>query len=56
MAPYVPPGWVQDMKRGGVEGKLNGNFLRLIPGLFGKNKLIGRFKMAAGDVIKMKKL
>jgi hypothetical protein len=41
MAPHdkiqeVPPDWVQDKKGGGVEGmegKLNGNHLRLIPEL-----------------------
>ena len=29
----VPPEWVRDRKEGGVEGKLNGNHLKLIPGL-----------------------
>jgi hypothetical protein len=35
----------------GMEGKLNGNYLLLIPGLCLENKLIGEFRMAAGDVI-----
>jgi hypothetical protein len=29
---YEPPVWVQDRKREGVEGKLNGNYLRLYHG------------------------
>ena len=29
----VPPEWVQGRKGGEMEGKLNGNHLRLIPGL-----------------------
>ena len=31
----VPPEWVQDRSGGGMEGKLNGNNLRFIPGLPG---------------------
>jgi hypothetical protein len=45
-----------------MEGKLNGNYLRLIPGLClaevntramfrGQNELIGEFKMVVGDLI-----
>jgi hypothetical protein len=37
----VPPKWVQNRKEGGVEGmegKLNGNYLRLIPGLCLENR------------------
>ena len=35
-----------------MEGKLNGNYLRLIPGLdLENNELIGELKMAAGLVI-----
>ena len=51
----VPPERVQDRKGEGVEGNLNGNHLRLIPGLYREqNKLIGEFKMAAGDVISVR--
>ena len=54
----VPSKSHQERKRkeGGVEGKegkLNRNYLRLIPGLSsrGENELIGMLKIAAGDVI-----
>ena len=51
------PGHVQDRKKGrleGMEGKLNGNYLRLIPELCLETKVIGKFKMAAGDVINIR--
>ena len=36
----------------GMDGKLNGNYLRLIPGLcLEENEFIGEFKMAVDDVI-----
>ena len=39
----------------GMEGKLNGNHLMLIPGLGLKDrmKLIGEFKMPVGDVVSL---
>ena len=39
-----------------MEGKLNGNYLRLIPGLYleDRNELIGKFKMAVDDVISIR--
>ena len=45
-------------KTGRGEGKLNGNHLRLIPGLYleDKNKLIGEFKIVAGDGISIRYL
>jgi hypothetical protein len=48
----VPPEWVRDRKGGGVEGNLNGNYLRFVSRR--QNKLIGKFKMAAGDVISIR--
>ena len=56
----MPSGWVQDRKRGGVqdmEGKLNGNYLKVIPRLClkrGQNELIGNFQMVSGDVISIR--
>ena len=43
----------RNREKGGMEEKLNGDYLRLMPGLCLDNKteLIGEFKMAAGDVI-----
>jgi hypothetical protein len=45
-------------KGGGVKGmeeKLNGNQMRLIPGLcLEDNEFIGKFKMLAGDVISIR--
>ena len=44
-------GGLRDRKGGREKGKLNGNYLRLIPGLcLEENELIGKFKMAADDV------
>jgi hypothetical protein len=37
-----------------MEGKLNGNYLKLIPGSRIQNKLIGTFQMAVGDVISIR--
>ena len=52
---YMPPGWAQDRKRGGMEGmegKLNEISEVNTRAVFrGQNKLTGEFKMAAGDVI-----
>ena len=50
---------MQDRKKGGVEGmegKLNGNHLRLITGLCLEDRmnLLGELKMAAVDVISIK--
>jgi hypothetical protein len=42
----------QERGRGWRE-KLNGNYLRLIPGLC-LEELIGKFKMAVGDVISIR--
>ena len=41
----------------GMERKLNGNYLRLIPGLcLEENEFIGEFKMAVDDVISIRGL
>ena len=37
-----------------MEGNLKGNYLRLIPVSRGQNELIGKFKMAAGDIISIR--
>ena len=39
-----------------MEGKLNVNYLRLIPGLcLDDNEIIGQFKMAADNVISIRR-
>ena len=52
------PAELRDRKGGGVEGmegKLNGNHLRLIARVVsrGQNELIGEFKMVAGDSLEI---
>jgi hypothetical protein len=42
-------------KGGGLERKLNGDYFRLISGMSrGQDKLMGKFKMAAGDVVNIR--
>ena len=49
----MPPGVTREE---GIEGNLKGNYMRLRPGLClrGENELIGKFMMAAGDVISIR--
>ena len=48
-------GFATEEGGGGMEGKLNGNYLKLTRAVSrGQNELTGKFKMVAGDVISIK--
>ena len=45
----------QEVGKGGeLEGKVSGDYLRLLPGLYLEDESVGKFKMVAGDVISIR--